>query len=543
MTIPFLRLHKRFFLTLLLFLVFGLSLLSVKWDADLVHAGGIQAIRQIMEGFFHPDFSPAILLLGLKSAWTTLYYAVAGMTLAIIYAFIIGILASGILTSNRIARLLSKIFFRGVLGITRSIHELIWAWLFVAAVGLSPYAAIFALAIPYGGILGRIFADMLNDIPKEPIRALESSGASRLQILFYGYLPLVWADMISYAMYRFECAIRSAAIMSFVGLGGLGYQIQLALSDLKYDQVWTYIYLLIILVLWVDIWSHFIRKELKEQHFQKRLYLGWIYTLLLFLLIIAAWGSITIGQTNEFLALFSKKNAASVKSFFADMVGIREVDKAFLSWESWSNALILTFQTLEMSIMAIGFATIAAFLTVLPSVRNIANASLEESKKWYKWILYGLIRLLFIFSRSVPELIWAMIIIFIFKPGLLPGAIALALHNFGILGKLWAEAIEDMDLEPIRNLSSVGASKGQIFFYGIFPAVLPRFLTYILYRWEVIMRTTIVVGFVGAGGLGMEFKLAMSYFQYTMITLLLICYLALVLLADFVSESTRKAAK
>ena len=93
-----------------------------------------------------------------------------------------------------------------------------------------PFAAIFALAIPYGGILGRIFADMLKDVPGEPIKALKSAGASRLQILVYGYLPLVWADFISYTMYRFECAIRSSAIMSFVGLGGLGFQIQLSLQ-------------------------------------------------------------------------------------------------------------------------------------------------------------------------------------------------------------------------------------------------------------------------------------------------------------------------
>ncbi|WML48163.1 ABC transporter permease subunit [Neobacillus sp. PS3-34] len=100
-----------------------------------------------------------------------------------------------------------------------------------------------------------------------------------------------------------------------------------------------------------------------------------------------------------------------------------------------------------------------------------------------------------------------------------------------------------MDPRPVRNLASSGASKAQLLFYGVIPAVMPRFLTYILYRWEVIMRTTIVVGFVGAGGLGMQFKLSMSYFQYTELTLLLICYMILVLIADFASESARKAAK
>ncbi|MEH7303328.1 PhnE/PtxC family ABC transporter permease [Neobacillus drentensis] len=537
------RAHNRFILTLLLVAIFAWSLFSIKWNADLFHAGGIPTMLQIFEGIIHPDLTAQVLLKGLKSSWITLAYAVAGMSLAIIYAFIVGVLASGTLTSNRVSRMVSKVFFRGILGFTRSIHELIWAWLFVAAMGLSPYAAIFALAIPYGGILGRIFADMLNDVAQNPIKALKSTGASRLQILIYGYLPLVWADMISYTMYRFECSIRSSAIMSFVGLGGLGYQIQLSLADLKYDQVWTYVFFLIGLVLFVDIWSNFVRKGLTDRKRRKGFSPGWMSTFFTLLLIFVSWFYITLGENAQLFELLSDKNLEYAKKFFGGLVGVNQENPAFLNADSWSSALKLTLETLEMSIMAIGFSTLAAFITVIPAARNVANGSLTSSKRWYNWILYGLVRVSYIFSRSVPELVWAMMIIFIFKPGLLPGAIALALHNFGILGKLWAEVIEDMDPRPIRNLASSGASKIQIFFYGILPMAVPRFLTYILYRWEVIMRTTIVVGFVGAGGLGMEFKLAMSFFQYTQITLLLLCYMILVIIADFASESTRKAVK
>ncbi|MDR6123323.1 phosphonate transport system permease protein [Bacillus sp. SLBN-46] len=537
------RVHNRFLLTLLLVAIFSWSLFSIKWNADLFHAGGIPTMMQIFEGILHPDLTSEVLLKGLESSWITLAYAVAGMSLAIIYAFIVGVLASGTLTSNRVSRMVSKVFFRGILGFTRSIHELIWAWLFVAAVGLSPFAAIFALAIPYGGILGRIFADMLNDVPQNPIRALKSLGASRIQTLVYGYLPLVWADMISYTMYRFECSIRSSAIMSFVGLGGLGYQIQLSLADLKYDQVWTYVFFLITLVLLVDIWSSFVRKGLTERKKRSGFSYGWMSTLFTVLLIVGSWLYINLAENAHLFELLTEKNLEYAKKFFGGLIGLNQEDIAFLDAASWSSALKLTYETLEMSIMAIGFSTIAAFLTVIPAARNIANGRLTLSNNWYNWILYGLVRLSFIFSRAVPELVWAMMIIFIFKPGILPGAIALALHNFGILGKLWAEVIEDMDPRPIRNLASSGASKIQIFFYGILPTVLPRFLTYILYRWEVIMRTTIVVGFVGAGGLGMEFKLAMSFFQYTQITLLLLCYMILVIIADFASESTRKAVK
>ena len=132
--------------------------------------------------------------------------------------------------------------------------------------------------------------------------------------------------------------------------------------------------------------------------------------------------------------------------------------------DSWLEALGLTYETLRMSIMAIGFSTIAMFLTVIPAARNIANGTLTLVGKWYNWLFFGFIRVMYIFSRAIPELVWAMIIVFILKPGILPGAIALALHNFGILGKLCAEVIENADERPVRNLASSGASKGKCSF-------------------------------------------------------------------------------
>src|SRR4051812_25566960 len=118
------QLHRKFILSLLLIGVFIWSLFSIKWTPDLFHPGGLTTLGQIFYGLIHPDFSADILLMGLQSSWITLAYAVAGMSLAIIYAFIVGILASGTLTSSKTARFCSKIFFRGILGFTRSIHEL-----------------------------------------------------------------------------------------------------------------------------------------------------------------------------------------------------------------------------------------------------------------------------------------------------------------------------------------------------------------------------------------------------------------------------------
>lgn len=257
-------LHKRKLLTVFLLLLFGWSLLGVEWQEGVMHASGLGTAGEIFATMFQPVLSTNILTLAIESTWITLAYATAGMSLALIIGLIFGILASGVLASSKGSKAWMKGSFRGILGFMRAIHELVWAWLFVASFGLTPYAAIFALSIPYGGILGRIFADMINDAPEEPIVALRAAGASKLQCLIYGYLPSIKNNMISYTMYRYECAVRSSAIMSFVGLGGLGYQIQLSLNDLNYGEVWTFMYFLTILVVLIDGWSNMLRKRLAQ---------------------------------------------------------------------------------------------------------------------------------------------------------------------------------------------------------------------------------------------------------------------------------------
>jgi phosphonate transport system permease protein len=539
--------RKRFYLNLLLILVFLLSLTAINWNEGLIHPGGGVMIIQILKSILQPNLSLDIIQIALESTWITVVYAVAGMTLALIYGGIAGVLASGILTNNRILKKVSVGIFRGILSFTRAIHELVWAWLFVASIGLSPYAAIFALAIPYGGILGRILADALNDVPEEPIQALKLAGVSNWKCLFYGYLPYVWTHMLSYTLYRFECAIRSSTIMSFVGLGGLGYQIQLSLADLKFDEVWTFLFFLILLVVIVDLWSGMLRKSsnsmFSAHSLLKYFSIDRLSIYIFTLLVCASWYYVNFVQEANLLQLFSSENAQYALKFFTGLLGLNEAQPAFLNFEYWKKAIGLTWETLLMSIMAIGIATIVTLLTVIPATRNFANGTLTASSSFWQWLSFGIIRIAYIFSRAVPELIWAMLIVFLLQPGLLPGALALALHNFGILGKLCAEVIEEMDHKPVRNLATAGANKAQMLFYGVLPMVMPKFLSYIFYRWEVIMRTTIVVGFIGAGGLGQEFKLSMSFFHYSEITLLLFCYLILVFMADFFSEWFRKAAK
>ena len=252
----------RGFLTLLLAVAFIWSLTAVNWSDSPVHRGGLSSIVEFFKAAVAPEVSGSFLSLAFGAAWKTVVYAVAGICLAVVLGLPLGVLASGVLARGSGTKVAGVAGFRFLAGAMRAIHELIWAWFFVAAIGLSPMAAILALAIPYGGILGRIYADILNDVPQAPLQALRSSGASEWKVLLYGRLPMALPDMLSYSFYRFECAIRSAAIMGFVGVGGLGMQIHFSLSDLLYHEVWTLLYMLVGLVVLVDLWSSWVRRYL-----------------------------------------------------------------------------------------------------------------------------------------------------------------------------------------------------------------------------------------------------------------------------------------
>ena len=255
-------LESRRVLTVILLAAFAWSLSSVSWRDGVVHIGGLRAVGEIGGALFRPELSGSVLGDAVAAAWRTVAYAVTGLSLALVIGVPLGVVASGVLNRSPMLRRLNIGAVRGLLALFRSIHELVWAWLFVAALGLSPMAAVLALAIPYGGILGRIYSELLQDVPEGPLRALRSAGASEWRVFWHGRLPMVLPDALAYTFYRLECGIRSSAILGFVGLGGLGFQIQISLDDLAYERAWTFILALVMLIVLVDVWSSAVRRRL-----------------------------------------------------------------------------------------------------------------------------------------------------------------------------------------------------------------------------------------------------------------------------------------
>jgi phosphonate transport system permease protein len=262
------------------------------------------------------------------------------------------------------------------------------------------------------------------------------------------------------------------------------------------------------------------------------------------LLMAASWGFILLDSNSGFAELFAGETWSNAGKFLGQLLGPgTNATPAYLQAGRWLETGKLAYHTLAMSVLAIGLAGIGAFLTFLPAARNVSHGDLGGAPSHLGNVLYYLVRLTYTFSRSVPELVWALIIVFFLSPGLLPGALALGLHNYGIVGRLSAEVVENLDPAPARALRAAGASNTQMLLYGILPQALPQFITYLLYRWEVVIRTTVVVGFVSAGGLGREFMLRLNWFHYTDVTLLLLWYLILVVGVDLTSAGLRRLAR
>ena len=158
-------------------------------------------------------------------------------------------------------------------------------------------------------------------------------------------------------------------------------------------------------------------------------------------------------------------------------------------------------------------------------------------------VLFVLTRGVLLVARALGEPIWAFLVLFVLFPGVLPGALALGLYNLGILGRLMAEVTENVEQRPLRALAAQGASGPQVFLYGVLPTTVPRNLLYVLYRWEVCIRATVVVGLVGAGGLGRLLTEQLSSFDYRSVVTTLIFFIGLTVVVDLISAAVRRALR
>jgi len=205
-------------------------------------------------------------------------------------------------------------------------------------------------------------------------------------------------------------------------------------------------------------------------------------------------------------------------------------DMAEWYWGIW-RWLKLLFET----ILIAGLGTLIAFGIAYCGC-FYASANLNPNA-WGVWLT----RRVFEIWRAVPELVYALIFVFAFGLGALPGMLAIAVHSSGALGKLFAEINENVDIRSVEGVQSAGASWWQTMRYAVSPQVMPNFVSYALLRFEINVRSAAVLGFVGAGGIGEELLLAVRQFIYTEISAIVLLIVATVATIDIVCERLRSS--
>ena len=220
--------------------------------------------------FFPLALSEEFLRLVIKSTLETLAIATAGMTFALVIAAPLSLIVTRSLSISRIGpgpglwpgRLL-RIPVRVALMLFRSVPEIVWALLFVRAVGLGPAAGVLAIGITYGGMLGKVYAEIFESGDTRPTVALLESGGGHVGAFLYGMLPVALPELVSYTVYRWECAVRASVIMGFVGAGGLGMQMELSMRMLNGGEVSTMLVVFLLLVVLADGISAGLRKAIE----------------------------------------------------------------------------------------------------------------------------------------------------------------------------------------------------------------------------------------------------------------------------------------
>lgn len=228
----------------------------------------IKSTKRFLGDFFPPKFETEFLLLVARECWRTVAIATAGMALALLIAIPLTLLSTSALSISALSGRMHALPFavrqaiRWLLIVLRSVPELVWALVFVRVVGLGPTAGVLAIALTYGGMLGKVYGEILESGETHATDTLLRNGSGRLQALFYGLLPQSSAELTSYTVYRWECAIRSSAVLGFVGAGGLGQQMDNSMKMFQGGEVATMLLVFMMLVGLADLASSRLRRML-----------------------------------------------------------------------------------------------------------------------------------------------------------------------------------------------------------------------------------------------------------------------------------------
>ncbi|WP_422749811.1 phosphonate ABC transporter, permease protein PhnE [Mycobacterium sp. WMMD1722] len=466
----------------------------------LLHLVSVVALVVVLIAAWYIDFAPAALLDGADEvarlvsrmlpprlddpgrismlAFETLLMAVLGTVLAAIASVPLAFLAARNTTPHPAVYALA----RAVITFCRAMPDLLFAVLFVRALGIGVLPGILALALHSIGMLGKLFADAIEQTDPGPREAVRSTGVGYLREMLNAVVPQIVPAWIGIFVYRVDINLRMSVVLGFVGAGGIGFALQDALRGLIYPRALGIVLVILAVIAAMELTAIGIRRVLltpsvsdpRRDRTARFLFSG--------LLVGSVLAAFVVLRIDPF-TLFTWVGPSL--EVFTRMV---PPDFGALGHELFDAAL----QTVAIGVVSTAIGVVLSVPVGVLAARNVSpNATCY-------WLARGWILLV----RAVPELILAVVFVAALGLGPIAGTCALAIGSVGFLAKLVADAVEEIDPGPMEAVRSVGGGWWATLFSAVLPQAIPAMVGSSLYLFDVNVRTSTVLGIVGAGGIG-----------------------------------------
>ena len=420
---------------------------------------------------------------------------------------------------------------RTLLNIVRAVDTIVWGLIIIVWVGLGSFAGMIALTVHSVAALGKLFSEEIEHIDSGPVEAVTASGANLVQVIRYAILPQIMPPFLAFTLLRWDINMRSATVVGFVAGGGIGFFVVETIRMGGYPQYGAALWTVAVVIIIVDYISARWRESIlsdkpRENSATRRPLLNALKKAVYVLLAVAVFAYCWIATKIDLAAMFEP--APTFWRLVGDFVSI-DLTQAVLD-KVVQEMLVTIFQALLATtlgaILALPFSFLAA--------RNLTGHS--KATAW----LYYLVRFIFNVLRSIEALLYVAIFVFWVGIGPFPGMLALAVTTFALIGKLFSEAIENIDAGPIEAISATGANILQVVNYAILPQIVPPFISYLIYQWDINIRMATIIGFAGGGGIGLTLSTYFGMLQYHKAGTVVLFIVVVVALMDFASAKLRE---
>lgn len=508
--------------------------------------GGLHPTRNFSDIFGKIDKRPAtglIVQLGLATRGEEIRTFIPGKLietiaiglLATLFSTVLAIPLSFFAAHNIMSRVRGgeAIYYimRTILNVVRAVDTMIWGIFVIVWVGLGSFAGVLALTIHSVAALGKLYSEEIEHIDPGPVEAVTATGANLFQVMRYAVVPQIIPSFLAYTLLRWDINMRSATIVGFVAGGGIGYFVVETIRMAAYTDYAAALWAVAAVIILVDTISARWRERILSDAPPKiegagRSFFGSLrrttYAVLGLAVFAYSWhvARIDLRQLLEPAPTFIRL----VRDFITIDLSAQVLDVVI------RELLITIFQAL----LATTFGALVAIPFSFLAAKNLTGRS--RLSAWLYYVTRGAFNVL----RSIEALLYVAIFIFWVGIGPFAGTLALSITSFALIGKLFSEAIENIDAGPLEAITATGASRLQVIVYAILPQIVPPFLSYVIYQWDINIRMATIIGFAGGGGIGLQLMTYFGQLQYHKAGTVVVFIVAVVALMDLASAKIRE---